>query len=102
MLPTPGRESYSGEETPNRSPSRSGTTSRSSRESPQRYDSSYQSYETTESDRTESIRAAREAEARQGSDGDDDDVAGMAPPGKRKEAGGGSKLKVSFASVVKK
>ena len=68
-LPTPGRESFSGEETPNRSPSHSGTTSRSSRESPQRYDSSYQSYETTESDRTESIRAAREAEARQGSDG---------------------------------
>ena len=30
-LPTPGRESYSGEETPSRSPSRSGTTSRRSR-----------------------------------------------------------------------
>ena len=30
-LPTPGRESFSGEETPNRSPSHSGTTSRSSR-----------------------------------------------------------------------
>lgn len=69
LAPTPGRESYSGEDTPSRSPSRSRTTSRaSSRESPHPYDSSSY-YETTESDRTESVRAAREAEAGQGSDG---------------------------------